>query len=119
MDTPACFSSDLIEVFKTEKGVIYQSDRECCLFVDFGGKIARYSYPCLQRLRDRLKGIDINEMFYNPRYPDVELVIMPACDHCYVLSALDILYFQELLDGAFVMFELNHIVKDCLQRLVA
>lgn len=119
MKEPVCFTSDLIEVFSTESGIVYQSDREGCLFVDFGGKIARYSFSCFQRLRTRLHNVDISGMLSDPKHPDFELITISACDHCYVLSALDSLYFRELVDGAFVMFELNHIIKDRLHRIIA
>ena len=113
-----CFSSDLIEVFKTEKGVVYQSDRESCLMVDFGGKIARFSFACFSRLKNRVNEVDLALMLNEVHHPDFELITIAACEHCYLLSAIDIHHFRELINGTFVMFELNHIIKDRLSRLV-
>ena len=118
MNSKTCFSSDLIEVFRTDKGVIFQSDRENCLFVDFGGKIAKYSISCLQRLRSRLKMVDIHGMLSDSSHPNFELVTISLCDHCYLLSVVDCINFLELLEGTFVMFNLNNILKDRLQRVV-
>ncbi len=117
MNNENCFSSDLIEVFSTAKGIIYQSDRERALFVDFGGKIAKYRFSCLNRLRNELKKVDIENMFIDVNSPNFELITISTCDHCYVLSAIDIINFKELLDGAFVMFNLNNILQDRLHRI--
>ncbi len=118
MKQALCFSSDLINVFETEQGKVYQSDRENCLFVDFGGIIARFNFSSLTRLRKRLQEVDIAHMLNDVHTPDFELITIAAFDHCYLLSAIDILQFRELIEGTFVMFELNHIIHDRLHRLV-
>lgn len=118
MSGSICFSSDLIEVFRTNNGVVFQSDRENCLFVDFGGKITKYSITCLQRLRLRVKKLDFNLMLSGSSRPDFELITISSSDHCYLLSAVDCINFLDLLEGTFVMFDLNNILKDRLQRIV-
>lgn len=117
MEKPNCFKSDLLEVFKTSAGKVYQSDRERALFVDFGGKIAKFSFSCLKSLRNELHGIDIEHMIIDITRPDFEFVTIATCEHCYVLSVMDILQFRELLDGTFVMFQLNTILQDRLTRI--
>ncbi|MEE1884100.1 hypothetical protein [Pedobacter flavus] len=117
MNTSNCFTSDLIEVFATKHGIVYQSDRERALFVDFGGKIAKYNFSCLNRLRKAINSKDIESMIIDISRPNFELITVSSCDHCYLLSALDILSFKELLDGTFVMFDLNNILKDRLSRV--
>lgn len=107
------------EVFSTAKGAIYQSDNERCWYIDFGGKLARFDYRNLLKLRKAVYHIDIEALLLdNTKAPDLEIIFICACDHCYVLSLLQIIELKELLQGTFVMLELNHIIFDRLHRLV-
>ena len=103
------------DVFSTKQGAVYQSDVERCWYIDFAGKVARFDYRCLLKLRKAVYHIDIEQTFLNnAKSPDVEIIFICACDHCYVLSLLQIIALKELLEGAFVMLELNHILHDRL-----
>lgn len=105
------------EVFSTLKGAIYQSDKESCWYVDFAGKLARFDYRNLLKLKKAVYKIDIEGIILSSdRTPDVEIVFICACDHCYVLTLVEIIALKELLQGAFVMLELNHIIYDSLYR---
>ena len=106
------------EVFRTKSGVVFQSDKERCLYLEFSGKKAKFKYPCLLRLKKTVESLNVENMLINPQASDIEIVSISGCEHCYVLSALEIIALKELLQGAFVMFQLNHIIKDCLYRLV-
>ncbi|MCX2450859.1 hypothetical protein OQX61_06185 [Pedobacter sp. PLR] len=108
------------EVFSTTKGSIYQSDSEYCWYVDFAGKLARFDYRNLLKLQKAVYGIDIeNILLTSDKSADVEIIFICACDHCYVLSLIEIIALKELLQGAFVMLDLNHIIQDRLFRLAA
>ncbi|WP_316794503.1 hypothetical protein [Pedobacter frigoris] len=108
------------EVFSTSKGAIYQSDSENCWYIDFAGKLARFDYRNLLKLKKAVYQIDIeNLLLDNTKTPDLEIIFICACDHCYVLSLLQIIGLKELLQGTFVMLELNHIIYDRLHRIVA
>lgn len=110
---------ELIEVYRTNSGVIFQSDREECWYVHFGGKIARCNYSALFRLKKAIEGVSIEKMLLDPaKGKDFEIISLSGSDHFYVLSAIEILAFKDLLHGAFVMFKLNHLVKDCLCRVI-
>jgi len=106
------------EVFSTTKGAIYQCDEERCWYVDFGGKLAKFDYRCLLKLKKAVYHVDIEDRLLNSnKDPDVEIIFICACDHCYVLSLLQIIALKELLEGTFVMFQLNNIIQDTLYRL--
>jgi len=108
------------EVFSTAKGAIYQSDDENCWYIDFAGKLARFDYRNLLKLKKAVYQIDIeNLLLSSDKAPDLEIIFICACDHCYVLSLLQIIALKELLQGSFVMLELNHIIYDRLYRIVA
>ena len=108
------------EVFSTSRGAIYQSDSEQCWYIDFAGKLARFDYRNLLKLKKAVYQIDIEQLLLtSTKTPDLEIIFICACDHCYVLSLLQIIALKELLQGTFVMLELNHIIYDRLHRIVA
>lgn len=107
------------EVFSTGKGSIYQSDSESCWYIDFAGKLARFDYRNLLKLKKAVYNIDIeNILLTSDKSADVEIIFICACDHCYVLSLLQVIALKELLQGTFVMLDLNHIIQDRLFRLI-
>lgn len=109
---------NLAPVFETSNGSVYQSDNENCWYVDFAGKFARFDYRCMMKLKKAVLGIDIEALLLaTDKAPDVEIVFICACDHCYVLTLLEIIAFKELLEGTFVMLELNRIIHDRVYRL--
>ncbi len=119
-NTVAAPSVEFAEVFQTNKGSVFQSDKENCWYVDFAGKLARFDYRCMMKLRKAVYGIDIESLLLNSeKTADLEIVFICACDHCYVLNLLEIIAFKELLEGTFVMLELNRIVHDRVYRLAA
>ena len=109
-----------IDVLGTKNGAIYQSDAERCWYLDFAGKIARFDYRCLMKLKKAVYAIDIKDRLLNSaKDPDVEIIFICACDHCYVLSLLQIIALKEILEGTFAMLQLNHMLYDCLYRIPA
>jgi len=110
--------NELINVFSNTQGSVYQSDKLNCFYVDFGGKFARYNCISLQKLKKVVEDIDIEALLLNTLRADFELVTFNGCEHIYLLSALEIVALKDLLQGSFTMFKLNHMVNDCLNRLV-
>jgi hypothetical protein len=110
--------SELHEVFRTGSGAVFQSDKERCLYLHFGGKKAKFKYSCLLRLKKAIEAINVEHMLINTEGADIEIISIHGCDHCYILTPLEIIALRELLQGTFVMFQLNLILKDCLHRLV-
>ena len=110
--------NELINVFSNNQGSVYQSDKLNCFYVDFGGKFARYNCISLQKLKKVVEDIDIEALLLNTHRADFELVTFNGCEHIYLLSALEIVALKDLLQGSFTMFKLNHMVNDCLNRLV-
>lgn len=114
---PILTEQKLTEVFRTSEGCIYQSDRECCWYVEFGGKLNKFDYRSLLLLKKSVYNINIEDILLkNTRSSDLEIVFICACDHCYVLSVMEIIAMKELLEGTFVMLELNQVIHDRLYR---
>ncbi|RWU08709.1 hypothetical protein DPV69_09905 [Pedobacter chitinilyticus] len=108
------------EVFATQSGAIFQSDSENCWYIDFAGKLARFDYRNLLKLKKAVYQVDIEEkLLASDKTADIEIIFICACDHSYVLSLLELIKLKELLQGTFVMLELNHIIHDCLYRLAS
>lgn len=107
----------LHEVYTTAAGIVYQSDKENSLYLDFGGKYAVYTFSSFRRLKNAVDKIDIELMLTNSSHADLEIIFLKGCQHIYILSSFEVIELKELIHGAFVMFQLNHILKDCLHRL--
>jgi len=106
------------DVFSTKAGAIYQSDAERCWYVDFAGKVAKFDYRCLLKLKKAVYNVNIEaKLLETSKDPDVEIIFICACDHCYILSLLQIIALKELLEGTFVMLQLNQILQDRLYRI--
>ena len=108
----------LSEVFTTRSGGVYQSDSESCWYIDFAGKVNRFDYRCLLKLKKAVYNIDVDAILLKSgKSADIEIVFICACDHSYVLTVLEIIALKELIAGTFTMLELNHIIHDRLYRV--
>ncbi|QJD95023.1 hypothetical protein HH214_03575 [Mucilaginibacter robiniae] len=107
------------EVFSTPCGAVYQSDREGCWYIDFAGKLVRFDYRSLLKLKKSIYRVDIEQLLLDTsKSPEIELVFICACNHCYLLNLLQIISLKQLLEGTFAMLELNQIIHDRLYRTV-
>ncbi|MGE6220901.1 hypothetical protein ACQKCH_13820 [Nubsella zeaxanthinifaciens] len=106
------------EVYATDNGVVFQCDLEKCWYIDFAGKLARFDYRNFLKLKKAVYQINIEEkLLSSDQTADVEIIFICACDHAYVLSLLQLIQLKELLQGAFTMLQLNHIIYDRLHRI--
>jgi hypothetical protein len=106
------------DVFSTNSGAVYQSDAERCWYVDFAGKVAKFDYRCLLKLKKAVYNVDIEaKLLETSKDPDVEIIFICACDHTYILTLLQIISLKEILEGTFVMLQLNQILQDRLYRI--
>lgn len=108
--------ADLLEVFNTNAGTIYQSDRENCLYLDFACKQYKLSFQTLNDLKKTIDKIDLEHLCTHMLHADIEIFFIK--EHCFLLTGLQVIALKELLQGTFAMFQLNHIIKDCLDRLI-
>jgi hypothetical protein len=106
------------DVFGTQNGAVYQCDAERCWYVNFAGKIAKFDYRCLLKLKKAVYNVDIEaKLLDSSKDPDVEIIFICACDHTYILTLLQIIALKEILEGTFVMLQLNNIIQDRLYRV--
>ncbi|MBD1384179.1 hypothetical protein IDJ75_02725 [Mucilaginibacter rigui] len=110
--------STLSDVFSTQNGAVYQCDAERCWYVDFAGKVAKFDYRCLLKLKKAVYNVDIEaKLLDSSKKPDIEIIFICACDHTYILTLLQIIALKEILEGTFVMLQLNNIIQDRLYRV--
>lgn len=107
---------ELLEVFTTPNGGIYQSDRERALYLEFSGKVHKLSFQSLNDLKKIIDKVDLCHMCTLIEHADIEIILLK--DNCFVLSGLQVVYLKEILHGGFTMFRLNHMIEDCLSRLI-
>jgi hypothetical protein len=114
----ACINiNELINVFSTANGAIYQSDKLNCLYIDFGQKFARFNFNQLKKLKHTIEEVDIEALLLNTSRANYEIITFNGCEHIFLLSVIEIVQLKELVQGAFTMFKLNHLINDCLHRL--
>ncbi|RYE19989.1 MAG: hypothetical protein EOP42_28175, partial [Sphingobacteriaceae bacterium] len=107
-------------VFENKFGSVFQSDKENCWYINFAGETKKFDYRCLLQLKKAIYKINIHQLLLTQsKTADLEIISVCACAHCYVLSYLEMIALKELLQGTFVMLELNHIIYDRLYRIVA
>jgi len=108
----------LKEIFTTQHGAVYQCDKKRCFFVDFGGYVTEYKFPCFFALKKLIDAIDLEQMAMDPsNSSDIEIVSPCGSERCYVLTLPQLVEFRELLAGARVMLQLNSIIHERLYRL--
>ncbi|ADY54213.1 hypothetical protein Pedsa_3684 [Pseudopedobacter saltans DSM 12145] len=113
----ALAATDLVEVFSTLYGSVYQSDKENRIYLNFSGRKAQYKLACLQRLKRVIDNIDLARMT-DVDHPGIEIIFLCGAEECFVLDIHEIINLRELLNGTFAMFELNSIITDRLNRII-
>jgi hypothetical protein len=113
-------TSNWADVFSTKNGGVYQCDAARCWYVNFAGKVAKFDYRCLLKLKKAVYNVDIEaKLLDSSKDPDVEIIFICACDHTYILTLLQIIALKEIMEGTFVMLQLNNIIQDRLYRVAS
>ncbi|MDQ3292374.1 MAG: hypothetical protein M3Q05_13885 [Bacteroidota bacterium] len=109
---------NLIEIFRTAQGAVYQCNRRNCYWIEFAGGISPFSFQDFKFLKKQLEAINLTEMAQNPdRTADVVILMPHRSERCFVLTLSDVLNFRELLQGAKVMIELNSLIYESLHAM--
>lgn len=112
-----CPLANVEEVFKTEKGAVYQCSRKNCYWLEFQASTTAFGISDFFSFKKRIESIDIAIMLSDAsRKSDFELVMPYRTDRCFMLSVKDIIDLRELLTGAKFMIELNSEIKKILRK---
>nr|WP_262914547.1 hypothetical protein [Pontibacter vulgaris] len=113
-------ATELVEIFATNAGAVYQCDRKNRLMVKFAGSLIILKVDAFLRLNKALESIDLASMATRTdRAADLEVISVFGCDRCYVLTLPELYAFQDLLAGARFALELNSMLHECLSALPA
>ncbi|NID09561.1 hypothetical protein [Fibrivirga algicola] len=102
------------EVFKTDKGAVYQCDKTNRLVLSFWGSHTPFSARDFAQFRRMVDTVNIHQMALSTdAADDVEILTLPHSERCYVLTLCEIIHLRELLSGANLMLELNSMLREC------
>ena len=102
------------ELFRTEKGAVYQCDASNRLILEFWDTKTPMSVRDFAQFRRMVETVDVRQMALNTNAAhDVEILTPPRSERCYVLTLCEIVHLRELLNGANVMLSLNSMVREC------
>jgi len=111
-------STDWIEIFRTDKGVVYQCDATQRLILAFWDTYTALSARDFAQFRRMVETIDVRQMALSTDLAhDVEILTPPRSERCYVLTLCEVIHLRELLSGAQTMLELNSLLRECGCRL--
>lgn len=112
-----CPLANVEEVFKTDRGAVYQCSRKNCYWLEFQESTTAFRISDFFSFKKRIESIDVALMLADAsRKSDFELVMPYRTDRCFMLSVQDILDLREILTGAKFMIELNSEVKKILRK---
>ena len=110
---------ELVEVFRTEHGAVYQCNRKNQLCLEFSGSSSFFRISNFLDLVRKVNKIDIAEMASTPcRHAEIAILMPHYTERCFVLTLTDTLNFKELLNGAKFMLQLNSMISQCLSTAV-
>ena len=107
-------STDWIDVFRTERGAVYQCDATQRLILEFWDTHTALSIRDFTLFRRMVQTIDLRQMALSTDSAyDVEILTLPRSERCYVLTLCEVVHLRELLNGTQLMLELNTMLREC------
>lgn len=101
------------EVFRTDKGVVYQCDRTNRLILSFWGANTPLSARDFAQFRRIVGTVNIHQMALSTdAADDIEILTLPRSERCFVLTLCEVIHLRELLNGASLMLELNSLLRE-------
>lgn len=102
------------EVFRTDKGAVYQCDASNRLVLEFWDTLTYLSARDFAQFRRMVETVDVRQMALSTAAADdVEILAPPRSERCYVLTLCEVVHLRELLAGARLMLELNSMLREC------
>ncbi len=102
------------EVFRTDRGVVYQCDVSNRLILEFWDTCTPLSARDFAQFRRMVETVDVKQMALSTApADDLEILAPPRSERCYVLTLCEVIHLRELLNGAKLMLELNSMLREC------
>lgn len=110
---------NLLEVFSTKHGAVYQCNNKNVFFLEFAGKSSTFKVSDFIDFIKRVNNVDLNEMAKNTsRTADLAILMPHYTERCFILTIEDTLNLREILNGAKFTIHLNSMLRECLFSLV-
>jgi len=117
---PTTSSAHSVELFRTEKGAVYQCDATQRLILEFWDTHTALSTRDFAQFRRMVNTIDVQQMALSTGSAyDVEILTPPRSERCYVLTLCEIVHLRELLNGTQLMLDLNSMLRECGCSLIS
>ncbi|BDD07928.1 hypothetical protein FUAX_03600 [Fulvitalea axinellae] len=88
-------------IFETEQGSIYQCDTQRRIILDYAGYTTAFRMDNFIQFLRMVGDIDIeSKITSESRADDIEIIMPPQTDRCFVLTIRDLIDLTELLEGA-------------------
>ncbi|GAA4445997.1 hypothetical protein GCM10023189_00650 [Nibrella saemangeumensis] len=101
------------EIYRNEKGAVYQCDTTCRLILEFWDTHTAFSARDFLQFKRMVETVDLRQMaLHTDDAYDVEILTPPRTDRCYVLTLCEIVQLRDLLNGARLMLELNSLLRE-------
>jgi len=103
-----------VELFRTDKGTVYQCDATQRLILEFWDTHTALSTRDFAQFRRMVNTIDVQQMALSTGSAyDVAILTPPRSERCYVLTLCEVVHLRELLNGAQLMLDLNSMLREC------
>lgn len=107
-------------IFQTANGEVLQSDAEKCFYLRFKGNNYKLNACTLIAFKSKLDAINIESLLLSDATQNsVEIISLCNRDRVLVLTVDELIELKELVPGALVMLELNSIVHQRINRVLA
>jgi len=109
----------LIEVFNTVHGAVYQCNLKNAFCLEFGNSRSFFKIHDFLNFIKKINSIDVEDMARNTaRNADIAIVMPHYTERCFVLTITDILNLRDILNGAKFTLQLNSMLRECMTVLV-
>jgi hypothetical protein len=100
----------LNELFRTDKGVVYQDDINSRFTLEFMGRKVSFKVHQFLHFKRSIDSINLEDLFLNDIHADLQIIHHRNTDQLLVVTLCELVALKELLSGAKVMLELNSII---------
>ncbi|WP_207421287.1 DUF6686 family protein [Desertivirga brevis] len=111
-------AQNLIEIFKTSNGGVYQCNSKNAFYLEFGNSRTFFKIGDFLNFSKKINKIDVAEMAKNTsRHADTVIIMPHYTERCFVLTITDVIALKDILNGAKFMLQLNSILRECMTSL--
>lgn len=106
------------ELFRTDKGAVFQDDQSHKFILEFKGKQAQFKVSEFLQFKRSIDKINLQDLFLKDvTQVDIEIIHHFSSGHLFVFTLCELIAIRELLHGTMTMLELQRIISEKLQPM--